>query len=289
MVIEDDLGIRLKRNGSEGFLSVTNKKGTTVTGRRNIIIAVGAIVLFAAVVGFYITLDVSPQIAYARLFIDVGLSIGLVAVILAFYRETPLAIEPIIQGLKSLKSGKYKTTINVLESSPLAEIAASINDLAKNLEQQHKKQEEIKRNLREELLPGVKQKEIAPTLDHSFHPELGPVCSVQEQIKMATKAHEPKKETIFQNALVDSRPPQDSPASLKTESLDTQDQDLGELYQRFIDAQREIEQEQIEYPVFLRTIELSRSELMKSHPYRSIVFDVVQEANLVALQPRIIR
>ena len=84
-----------------------------MTGRRNIIIAVGTIVLLAAAVGFYITLDVSPQIAYARLFIDVGLSIGLIAVILAFYREPVLATDLIIQAIKSLGATKYKTRLTI--------------------------------------------------------------------------------------------------------------------------------------------------------------------------------
>ena len=156
-----------------------------MTGRRNIIIAVGAIVIFAAIVGFFITLDVSPQIAYARLFIDLGLAIGLVAVIMAFYREKPLPSESIVQALKSLRAGKYKTRITITEQNPLADIATAINELAKNLEMEHQKQEEIKRNLREELLPGIKQKEPI-SFDHSFHPELGPVLSIPQEKESAS-------------------------------------------------------------------------------------------------------
>lgn len=252
-----------------------------MTGRRNIIIAVGAIVLLAAVVGFYITLDVSPQIAYARLFIDVGLSIGLIAVILAFYREPVLSTDLVVQAIKSLGAGKYKIGLNI-EHGPLAEISSSINELAKALESQHKKQEEIKRNLREELLPSMKLTKEVQSFDHSFHPELGPVLSAGLEISPKLEAKpEPRIEHKFQNALIDSKPPQ-SPRQ-------SEPQDLGELYQRFVDAQREIDIHQIEYPVFLKTIEQSRADLMKSHPCREVLFEIVKESNQVALQPRIVR
>ena len=54
-----------------------------MTNRKVLIIAICSAVIFATVVGFMITLDVSPQIAFARLFIDVGLTIALVAIVLA--------------------------------------------------------------------------------------------------------------------------------------------------------------------------------------------------------------
>lgn len=275
-----------------------------MTGRRNIIIAVGAIVVFAAIVGFFITLDVSPQIAYARLFIDLGLAIGLVAVIMAFYREKSLPTEAIVQALKSLKAGKFKTRITVNEQTPFADIANTINDLAKTLELDHKKQEEIKRNLREELLPGIKQKEAAPTLfDHSIHPELGPVCTLPQERKATNTSHPTlmvekipeieapqPKEQKFRNALIDSKPPEEkAPLFAKVETQAVPEQDLGELYQRFIDAQRAIALDQIEYPTFLNTIETTRNELIKSYKCRQIFFDIVSEANQVALQPKIIR
>lgn len=274
-----------------------------MTSRRNIIIAVGAIVLFAAMVGFFITLDVAPQIAYARLFIDVGLIIGLVAVIMALYREIPLPMDGLVQALKALQNGKYKTRITVDEKDPLKVISSNINELAAKLEHQFRKQEEIKKSLREELLPGIKQKE--PTLfEHSFHPELGPVCNLMaEQQQQALKKElkekfeeranvQPIKKTeqIFNNSLLDSNPP---PKEMITQiiepALDRQDQDLGELFQRFVEAQRANNLQQIEYPLFLKTIEKTRNDLLASHHCQGVVFDVVREADEVALQPRIIR
>ncbi len=274
-----------------------------MTGRRNIIIAVGAIVLFAAMVGFFITLDVSPQIAYARLFIDVGLIIGLVAVIMAFYREAPLPIDGILHAIKALQSGKYKTRMTIDEKDPLKGISVHLNELAINLEQKFRKQEEIKRSLREELLPGIKQKE-ATLFEHSFHPELGPVCNLPEKapknnvfeakpdLHMEKTVVRPlaKNEAMLNNPMMDSNPP---PREMITQviepALDKQDQDLGELFQRFIDAQREINLEQIEYPLFLKTIEKTRTDLLNSHHCQGVLFEVVTEANQVALQPRIIR
>lgn len=269
-------------------------------GRRNIIIAVGTIVIFAAMVGFFITLDVSPQIAYARLFIDLGLAIGLIAVIMAFYKEKPLPVESIIQAIKSLKAGKYKTRITLAENNPLISIANSLNELAKNLEMEQKKQDEIKRNLREELLPGFKQKE-ATLFEHSIHPELGPVLKIGPEKKASTifeksitsenKVDEPvivTKEQKYKNTLIDSNPPVEEGTKLAP-FVSIEEQDLGELYQQFIDAQRANNLHQIEYPTFLKTIEATRNELIDSYKCRAVVFNIVSEKTQVALQPKIIR
>jgi len=265
-----------------------------VTGRRNIIIAVGAIVIFAAIVGFFITLDVSPQIAYARLFIDLGLAIGLVAVIMAFYKERPLPIESIVQALKSLKAGKFKTRLTVNEKNPLAEIATAINEMAKSLEMENNRQEEIKRNLREELLPSLKNKEIVGNIDHSFHPELGPVVSLPQdnngpEEKTNNDMSSLSKEQKYKNTLIESKPPVGDSMAVTKVNAPVAEQDLGELYQQFIDAQRAIDIDQIEYTAFLKTIEKTRAELMNSFQCRTIIFDIVREKSQVALQPKIIR
>lgn len=274
-----------------------------MTARRNIIIAISAIVVFAAIVGFFITLDVSPQIAYARLFIDAGLVIGLIAVVMAFYRERELPIDSIINALATLKTGKFKTRLPEDSKSPLNEIVLSINALAVSLEEQQEKQEEIKRSLREELLPNLKQREFA--LEHSYHPELGPVRSIaisNEPVATDTlrdfrevadlhtilTTRPPKiADQRLENTLIDSKPPKAN-FNVKLE-LERQDQDLGELYQRFIDAQKAFNQEQIEYALFLRTIEKTRQDLMSSYKCHGIFFDIVNEAGQVALQPKIIR
>ncbi len=271
-----------------------------MTSRRNIIIAVGAIVLFAAMVGFFITLDVAPQIAYARLFIDVGLIIGLVAVIMAFYREAPLPLDGLIQAIKALQNGKYKTRITVDEKDPLRAISVNLNELAVKLELQFRKQEEIKRSLREELLPGIKQKE-ATLFEHSYHPELGPVCNIPEKAVMKNELNEKfddknsvrplkKHEQALNNPMLDSNPPpKDMITQIIEPALDRQDQDLGELFQRFVEAQKANNMQQIEYPLFLKTIEKTRKDLLSSHRCQGVIFEVVSEANEVALQPRIIR
>jgi hypothetical protein len=275
-----------------------------VTGRRNIIIAISAIVVFAATLGFFITLDVSPQIAYARLFIDAGLVIGLIAVVMAFYRERDLPIDGIIHAINSMKSGKYKTQLSTTDLGPLSGIAVSINELALALEEQQEKQEEIKRNLREELLPSLKQKEPL-TFEHSYHPELGPVHTIEDdspQIKEHFSAREMVKESVLarppktaenklSNTLIESRPPEQPDVNnLNIEkSVFKEQQDLGELYQRFIDAQRSVNLEQIEYPLFLKTIEKTTEDLRSSYKCQGVFFDIVKEAGQVALQPKIIR
>jgi len=279
-----------------------------VTGRRNIIIAVAAIVVFAAIVGFFITLDVSPQIAYARLFIDAGLVIGLIAVVMAFYRERDVPSEALVQVLRNIKSGQYKTKI-VGDVGPLGDIAQAINDLAAALEDQQQKQAEIKRSLREELLPGFKSKEALeqafPMMEHSFHPELGPVRAVALEDKPLKEAFQSFRDVVpvpiakklatagdakLNNTLIASNPPKaDGATDASPPVVDKKEQDLDELYQRFINAQRAFNIDQIEYGLFLNTIEKTKQELMSSYHCQSILFDIVKEANQVALQPKIIR
>lgn len=273
-----------------------------MTGRKNIIIAISAIVVFAAMVGFFITLDVSPQIAYARLFIDAGLVIGLMAVVMAFYREKELPTDSLLGALKALKSGKFKTRITTPDLGSLSDIAAHINELAQSLEENHEKQEEIKRSLREELLPGFKPKE--PSLfEHSYHPELGPVIKSMN-MPSESKAKDsfrdfrdtmpqplatwPTKteDSTLSNALVDSNPPEATKPFIEPVKPN---QDLGELYQRFIDAQRALAIQQIEYPLFLRTIEKTKEDVMSTYKCHGVWFDIVKEADQVALQPKIVR
>lgn len=276
-----------------------------MTSRTHIIIAISAIAVFAATVGFFITLNVSPQIAYARLFIDAGLVIGLVAVVMAFYREKELPQKGVLQALKNLKDGQYKIQA-VDEVGLLSDISRSINELALKLADRHEKQEEIKRNLRAELLPELKPKDapkekevvkeiakepikekVAITSGHSLHPELGPVLTIPfEKVKPSPIKPESrpveKPFAALSNTLIDSEPPQ-------LESSMLMKQDIGELYERFIEAQRDINQEKIEYHLFLKTIESTRQELMASHQCQGIMFDIVAKAEQVALQPKIIR
>lgn len=277
-----------------------------MTGRRNTIIAISAIVVFAAIVGFFITLDVSPQIAYARLFIDAGLVIGLIAVVMAFYREKELPLDGIISALRSLKDGKYKTRLAIDSHHPLNEISTSINELAIVLEEHHDKQEEIKRNLREELLPSLKQKEPA-TLDHSLHPELGPVKALPDMdhdVMLKDFPHNQRDANIepiltrpcrlseqrISNTLIESNPPAiEALKPAPSPEYPRHSQDLGELYQRFVDAQRAINMDQIEYSLFLKTIEKTTQELKASYKCQSIFFDIAKEAGQVALQPKIVR
>lgn len=269
-----------------------------MTGRRNIIIASSAIVVFAAIVGFFITLDVSPQIAYARLFIDAGLVIGLMAVIMAFYREKELPTESITTALNSLKAGNYQTRLTATDMGQLNGIAQAINDLAAGLLEKHEKQEEIKRNLREELLPGLKNKDVT-SFEHSLHPELGPVIkAIPSPLQQNNELRDTRFESMapwplkvteapLNNSLLGSDPPKapEQPPSLAAKV----DQDLGELYQRFIDAQRARAIAQIEYPTFLKTIEKTREDLVNTYHCQGVLFDIVTESNQVALQPKIIR
>lgn len=289
--------------------------------RSYLLIAVGIIVLFAAMIGFFITLDVSPQIAYARLFIDVGLGLGVMSLVLAFFKEPDLPTAGLIKALASLKTGKYDTRLGTEGLGSLQALATGINELAQTLEGNFKKQEEIKRNLRAELLPSFKEREkdkevtvvAAPAEAHSIHPELGPVQAiipplvtlksepaVRTQVAPAPLFSEPKAEALLSNTLFQSNPPAE-PATFSEVAtseiptpndemvLEEEEQDLGELYQLFIEAQSRHHLMKTEYTVFLKTIETSKAELLAAHLCRDVHFDVVDHHSQVALQPKLLR
>jgi hypothetical protein len=264
-----------------------------VTGKQIIILAVSIIVVLATSVGFFITLDVSPQIAYARLFIDAGLLIGSIAVVMAFYKDKELPTEGLIHALNSLKNANYKTRIDLANFGDLGGIAASINELAEYLDKEHEKQQEIKRSLREELLPGLKQKE-ATSFEHSYHPELGPVLRTipidnETQSNILTKSPANLKknhEAFLSNPLINRNPPEINNKSVFPPTK--LEQNLAELYERFLSAQP-VSSQVLDYNIFLSTIEKSKEDLMKTYQCHNIWFDIVKEEDEVALQPHIVR
>ena len=272
-------------------LNKSNNRRLFVKNIKNITFIVGGMVFVVAMIGFLITLDASPQIAYARLFIDVGLIIALSAAIMAFNKETVLPIGNIIHALNSLKQKKYQTRISEDGLGQLAEVAMVINELAKNLEEEHKKQEQIKKELREELLPGYSKPEtVIP--QHSYHPELGPVLPITTDLDLLVEVKADSilpKENILNNPLTDSLPPSNLLSTDTIVPLAPLEQDLGELYQNFIDAQIELSLQQTEYQTFLATIDEVKNNLKASHNCKEVLFEVVRNAQDVALQPRLVK
>lgn len=292
------------------FLSIINcvicdgKKRFIVIARRNIIIAVSAIVVFASAVGFFIIHDISVHIAYARLFIDAGLVIGLIAVILAFYKEKELPTNTVVNAINSLRNGNYDNKLKLETLGQISDIGEAVNLLAVYLSKHQQKQEEIKRNLREELLPGVKtinNLNHVVTPEHSHHPELGPVKTITHSDENDSenisgewaKASLPEHEHIdapkgLSNTLVHSNPP-----VLKLDPVDDDkelmlSQDIGKLYENFVNAQISNNIPQIDYGLFIKTIEDTKTSLMGHHNCKDIYFDIISDEKDVALQPKII-
>lgn len=256
-----------------------------MTAKQIIILALSIIIIFATSIGFFITLDISAQIAYARLFIDAGLLIGSIAIIMAFYKDKDLPTEGLIHALNSLKNGHYKTRIDTVNFAELSSLAAGINELAEHLDKEHEKQQEIKRSLREELLPSLKQKEM-PLIDHSHHPELGPVLraiSLDDDDKTIT----PHKSIIKKNQDHVLENPLINDSSIKP-IPSYKEQNFIELYEQFLSSQPKSIQA-IDYNIFLATIMTSKEELIKTHQCHDIWFDIVKDDDEVALQPKIVR
>lgn len=278
---------------STGYLGknlLLGMKGLAVTTRIITTSAVGIMVSLVTMVGFYITLDVSPQVAYARLFIDIGLGIGLVAIIIALYKEKPLPLDSLIYFINQLKQGKYDVRVKTDDLDSLTSLGVALNELAKVSDENYKRQESIKKSLREELLPKFKKEGLE---HHSVHPELGPVIPIiksntvkliEENDSVLKISIVPKNDsaTVLSNTLVDSIPPE------KPEVKDEIDK-IKDLYERFISAQREHKIDEIEYIDFLHTIERSKNEIKNQYNCQNVSFDVVFDNDEVALQPRLIR
>lgn len=270
-------------------LNKSNNRRLFVKNIKNITFIVGGMVFIVAMIGFLITLDASPQIAYARLFIDVGLIIALSAAIMAFNKEPILPLGNIIHALKSIKQKKYQTRILEDDLGQLAEVAIAVNELAKSLEEEHKKQEQIKKELREELLPGYTTPEATIVPQHSHHPELGPVIPLtSDLIEIKAETIVPK-ENILNNPLTDSLPPSNLLSSDTVVPTVPLEQDLGELYQNLIDAQIELSLQQTEYQTFLATIDEVKTNLKSSYKCKEVLFEVVKNSQEVALQPRLVK
>lgn len=271
-----------------------------VRSNKSITFIIGLMVLVVALVGFFITLEVAAQVAYARLFLDVGLIIALTAVVMAFYKEPALPTDSIIHMINNIKQKKYTSLLSTQESGPLTEIAQAMNELAVFLNDEQKKQEQIKKELREELLPGYCKGETIVPPTHSYHPELGPVVPFsidpQERIIQETAFKEAltliPKESALNNPLTDSLPPV---AADITNNLDvvheekTLEQDLGDLYQSLIDAQEELNINKTEYKTFLETVEEVKNKLKSNYSCKDVLFDVIKRDDEVALQPRLVK
>src|SRR5690606_24034483 len=114
----------------------------------------------------------------------------------------------------------------------------------------------IKKNLREELLPTLKQKDEIEIM-HSIHPELGQVVPINKEIASQKEdALAQIKETKLTTSLADSQPPVEKEKPI--EKIAKTEQDLGDLYQEFIEAQAKSSMEKIEYMVFLSAIEKAK-------------------------------
>lgn len=253
-------------------------------------------------VGFFITLEAAPHIAYARLFMDIGLIIGIVAIILALDKNFYLEISNIVTSLLDLRNANYDVHLEVPVSSKFFDMAEHINHLAKDLRDKEEKQAEIKRNLREELLPSLKKVQASLVSKqnslHSIHPEIGPVeIFKQEAREMPSSFEENKfqaKEQFFANndskitnPLTDSFPPTHRDfIDAKPKQIE---QDLGELYQNLVEAQKELYLEPTEYQSFIKVIDETRAKLKASYDCKNIHFNVLKSSNKVALQPRIIK
>lgn len=263
---------------------------------KSITFVIGLIVLVVSLVGFFITLEAAMQIAYARLFLDVGLIIALVAVIMAFNKEPILPTASIIHMINNIKQKKYTSLLSIEESGILKDIAQAMNELALYLDDEQKKQEQIKKELREELLPGYNKNETIVPPTHSHHPELGPVVPFslepKDRIIHETAFKEAltliPKESSLNNPLTDSLPPVnlDFP---KEEEIITKEQDLGDLYQLLVDAQEELNINKTEYKTFLETVEDVKNNLKSSYNCKDVLFDVIKKENEVALQPRLVK
>lgn len=257
---------------------------------RVFISSITSVVLIATCVGFFITFQTTPQIAFARIFIDVGMLIALLSVCLTIPKAAQAKVRDVANALDDLARENYSRRLpEDLDSPEMATVSKSFNDLAvkmKALNEQIKSPVESLSSLPPASPFGQHDDE---SIKHSHHPELGPVNTVSENI--AAIAEAPKEEELQEVSEASPEPQAEAVKDQTSHITETPHnaQDLRALYEEYCEALRLKQHDTVEFDEFKSTIEESVSALKETHTCQDVHFKVVSEAERVALRPHLVR
>lgn len=262
---------------------------------RNLYIIIPAVVILSATVGFFITFPAAPHAAYARIFIDLGVLIALISAFMTVTKAPELPTDEITDAIRDLARGHYDTRLNSKNFEELNNIAQAFNELAGSLS------ESADPNINRLRYQYVRKENPEVEIQHSHHPELGPIeavttfepCSPAENEKftMIPTPHFVENSQVPESYLYTPEPPMAdmSPAPNLSAAPVIQKSELEELYDHFCDAHKEKNKDPIDFDEFKYTIDRAREDLMAAHQCRSVRFEVVLEGSEVALRPRLMR
>jgi hypothetical protein len=250
---------------------------------RTLFITIPVVTLIAGLVGFIITYPTSEQVAFARIFIDLGVMISLLCAIWTIPKPAVLRTGEIADALRDLVRGRYDKRLADKDFGDLGEIALAFNELAgslsdsRDLDTSYLRYKNVSKD-------GT---ESRPVRDENFshHPELGPVkplplraetFAAEQQAKEAKRLREDEENPSPKELL------RDVPNTKESVS------DVHGLYQRFQDAHQN-QSSGVEFDVFRSMIERTKKDLLATHQCVDVRFEVVMERGEVALQPRLVR
>ncbi len=267
---------------------------------KNLFVIIPAVIVLTAIVGFLITFPSAPQSAYARIFIDLGVLIALLAACMTIPKPTELRTEGIVDALRDLARGRYETRLNSADFAELNPIAEGFNELAGSLSDSGDP------NINRLRYQYIRKQEPVPTAErvfdqqHSHHPELGHVKAVTHAMEMP-RAHEElsmvptpsfsdnSQIPEFSSFISESTSSDMASAQNATQEPEAPKGELEELYEHFCHAHHQQNKEPIDFEEFQATIEKAREDLLEAHHCRGVRFEIVMENNEVALRPRLIR
>jgi len=292
-----------------------------LTAKSIFISSITSIVVIATAVGFFISYQTTPQIAFARIFIDVGMLIAVLSVCLTVPKAQAARAQELGTAMRELLRGQYDRRIQVdTEFGDLTPTAQAFNELASKL----KAQEDENNN--SDILEGENSrdpgKHVNEAEHHSHHPEIGAVAAI-----IPERPQEPDEEEESDNNETDNNSDHhrenisDNPiAQIEPNKPNNQDamimdneqkennsdilersqpshitkiphnaQDLRQLYEEYSEALEFTKRPAVEFTDFRTTIHDSVEALKESHQCQDVKFKVVVENDNVALRPHLVR
>lgn len=283
--------------------------------------SITAIVVIAGFVGFFITFQTMPQIAFARIFIDVGMLVALLSVCTTIPKTQNAQAQEIAGAMDDLAKGEFARRLTQFDSPDLEPIVESYNHLARHMR-------ELKNKSEAPVEVGADASRASQHVNeaesHSHHPELGPVKSVihaqgdeeaaepvpeeeqdekgvenppgethERQPRPLEPMEQPKNPTLVEVPIPpDNLQAKSGEASVHKSHITTvphNAQDLRTLYQEYCKALELKARPTIEWEEFKGTIEDSTNAIKAKHTCDAVRFDVVVNDEDVALRPHLVR
>lgn len=247
-------------------------------------------VAVTSLIGFIVAHKVAPNIAWGRLFIDLGVLLSIIFLGFTARKRPSIDADQVEKAMKELAAGRYDIRLSPASKSDCGNLINTFNDLAAALSDQSVVSTEQKIS---DVVPALRwQSAGLPTDGHSHHPELGPVKTLGlmretlSQYSSSTLAAKPDRDVgpIAKISELHEIATQESAVADQNSSILIED-----LFSQYARARKENNLNEITFEVFKKTIDETRKVLLTQHECKAVKFDVVSEKGEVALRPRLVR